>query len=143
MPTRSITFNVANGLAADLAAELHNFSSDALSIRLTTNAVPVTTATNSALSEVTGANYTSGGIACSQTLSSSGGSVTVQSSEDFLWSANGSGFTNAHSAVIYNDTSSRIIAVADIRDGSTVVDSSSQDVDINLENGTDLFTIGA
>lgn len=143
MATRAITFTLFNGFTNDLITELHNLSSDTLQIRLVTDVAAATDATNTAFTEVTGANYSAGGIACSQTVNVAGAVNTIQSAVDFLWSENASGFTNANSAIIYNSTSSRAIAFADIRDGVTAVGSTNQDVDINLENGTDLFSLGA
>lgn len=142
MATRAITFNLVNGFHVDLANKLHNLTTDTLSIRLTSTTIAVTTATNAALTEVTGTNYTAGGIVCSQTLSTVAAATTIESAIDFLWTEHATGFTDAYMAVIYNDTASRIIAISDIRDGTTVVDSTGQDVDINLENGTDLFNLG-
>lgn len=142
MATRNITFTLFNGFTNDLITEQHNLSSDTLQIRLVTDVAAATDATNTAFTEVTGANYSAGGIACSQTVNVAGAVNTIQSAVDFLWSENASGFTGANSAIIYNSTSSRAIAFADLRDGATAVDSTGQDVDINLENGTDLFTVG-
>lgn len=143
MATRNITFTLLNAVSSDLAAELHQLTSDALNILLVTDVLTAATASDFALTEVTGNNYTAGGIACAQTLDVSGNIVTVQSAVDFLWSEDASGFTNANFAVIRNQTSGRIIAIADIREGgTTAVSSAAQDVDINLENGSDLFTIG-
>ena len=144
MATRNITFALLNGFSLDAISGLHTLTTDALNIQLVTDVVTAATATNTALTEVTGANYTAGGIACSQTINTAGAVNTVQSAVDFLWTENASGFTGANSAVIRNQTSGRIIAFADIRDGgTTAVDSTGQDVDINLANGTDLFTVGA
>lgn len=143
MATRAITFNVLDGFHLDLANGVHNLSTNALSIRLTSTTIAVTAATNTALTEVTGANYTAGGILASASANTVAGVTTYESAVDFKWLDNASGFSDAYMAVIYNDTTSRIIAVSDIRDGATVVSSIGQDVDINLENGTDLFTLGA
>lgn len=143
MATRSETFTVINGFHLDCANGVHNLATDVFSLRLTSTLVSLTDATNTALTEVTGANYTAGGILCSKTISTVAGLTTYQSAVDFKWLDNASGFSDAYMAVIYNDTTSRIMAISDIRDGTTVVSSIGQDVDINMENGTDLFTIGA
>lgn len=142
MAIRAITFTEMDNFHLDLGAELHNLDTDVISVRLTSTAILVTDATNSALTEVTGTNYTAGGILASMTTNTTAGQSIYQSAVLFKWVADLTGFSDAYMAVIYNDTASRIIAIADIRDGTTVVDSSTEAVTVNMANATDLFTHG-
>ena len=142
MPTRAINFTPLNGLTNDIVSELHNFAADTFSVRLVTEVVTAATATNATLTEVTGANYTAGGIVQTTSVTGTEPNLVLESSTTNLWSENASGFTNAASAVVYNDTSGRILTFADIRDGVTPVSSAAKDVQVNFENGTDILSLG-
>lgn len=146
MPTRAEAYTLMNGYSEDLSKGRHNLETDALHMVLVTDVITAATATNFAFTQVTGNNYTAGGLACNQTLNLSAlPIVDVESTTNFLWSEDAAGFNNAATALIYNTTSGRIIAFADIRDegnGQALVDSTGQDVDINLENTNRLFSLG-
>lgn len=142
MPTRAITVTAFDGFTADLMAGLHTFGTDDIRAMLVTAVPAASTATNAALTEVTGANYTAGGMALSATLGGVAPQSILQTAVDTLWSENASGFTDAAAVVVRNATSGRLIAFADIRDGATVVDSTVQDVDVNWANGGDIVSVG-
>lgn len=141
MPTRAITFTLLNGLANDIVSEVHNFGSDTFSVRLVTDVVTSATATNASLTEVTGNNYSAGGIAQATSVTGTAPNLVLESSTTNLWSEDAAGFTDAASAVVYNDTANRIVCFADIRDGVTPVSSAAQDVQVNFENGTDILSL--
>ena len=136
MATRAITFNKMNGFLADVFnSNLHDLDTDVFSMRLTSNVIAATDATNTALTEVIGNNYTAGGIVLTTNVNiGANGELTLEATDDVKWLEDAAGFTDAATAVVYNDTASRIVSVADIRDGATPVSSAAQDVDINLPN---------
>ena len=136
MPVRGITFNKMNGFLADVFnLNLHDLDTDVFSMRLTSNVIATTDPTNTALTEVVGNNYTAGGIVLATNVDiGASGELTLEATNDIKWLEDAAGFTDAATAVVYNDTSGRIVSVADIRDGGTPVSSVAQDVDINLPN---------
>lgn len=140
MAARAITFNLLEGFSVDLWNELHNLNSDVLSMRISSNAITLDSSTSATITEVTGNNYTAGGILCDHSMDVSGNINIAQSIIDFLWDEDAAGFTDGYTAYIFNNTAGLVIARADIRDGATLVSSAAQSVDINIENGTDLFT---
>lgn len=142
MATRAETLSLMNGFHVDNDDNVINLGSDVFSMRLTSTVIAITDLTSAALTEVVGSNYTAGGILVSLTKSTVAGKTTYQSAVDIKWLDHVSGFTDAYMCVLYDDTASRIIAISDIRDGTTVVSNQGQDVDLNAENGTDLFSTG-
>lgn len=144
MATRAISFVKVDDLTDDLIEGRHEFSADVFSIRLSPTVLAASIASNAAITQVTGTNYTAGGILLAATVSGTKPVRTLQSAVDLKWLEDATGFADAATAYIYNDTKGRVLAISDIRDagnGNAVVDSTGQDVDINLENGTDILTI--
>lgn len=136
MAQRAITFNKMNGFLADaFNAKLHDLDTDVFSMRIVTDVVAVSDATNLAFTEVTGNNYTAGGIVMATNVDiGANGELTLESTTDLKWLEDAAGWPDGNSAIVVNDTSGRIVSVADIRDGASAVSSVAQDVDINLPN---------
>lgn len=143
MPSRAITAVGYKGVPEDLWRGRHNVDTHTFKAMLVTAVPNPNDATNAAYTEVTGSNYTAGGIDIAATLDISAAPLTIlQSAVDLLWPEHASGFTNAAAVVITNVTSGRHIAYGDIRDGAAPVDSTQGSADVNLGNGTDVYTTG-
>lgn len=144
MPSRAVTRSFFNGFSRDLSNGLHNFSSAVIKAKLVTALPTVATATNAVLTEVTGANYTAGGIDLSVSVGGVLPQTLIESAIDTLWAENPAGFTNAVAVVVHNETSGRMISFGDITvdAGTTPVSSAVQDVDVNWANGTEICKIG-
>lgn len=100
--------NDTTGSSTANAARVVDFDTDTIKVMLVTNSyVPSATGhacKNSVTNEVTGSNYTAGGITLSSlTLTLSGATATFDAA-DVTWSQHASGFSNARHAVIYKDT---------------------------------------
>jgi hypothetical protein len=112
-----------------------NFPADQIMVALITSAITPTVAdvtptwSDYSTYEVSGSNYTAGGKQITgRTWTESGGVATLDG-DDLVWVQNGSGFTNARWAIVYNTTQSADIAIGFIDLGSDV-DSTVDDVEI-------------
>lgn len=143
MAERAITYALLNDFSIDFGNAEINLGTDTFSMRLVTDIVTVATLTNASLTQVTGTNYTAGGIVLSTSVSGTAPIQTLESSTTISWVADATGFTGAVSAVLYSDTAGKAIAFSDIRKAGLAIDSTSDPVTISLENDSDLFTIGA
>ena len=130
----------------DLGTKIHDLDADTIKMALVTNAtVPsVTTAapswgaggtTNFASTEVSGTNYTAGGIDIAATFSTSAAVGTFDGATNPSWTQHASGPTNIRWGIIYNDTATNkdAIAFVDMGGGS----------DISLADGNISFTFAA
>jgi hypothetical protein len=133
-----------NGLADDLATAQHNVGTHVFKAMLITTIPGVGDATSNAYTEVTGTNYTAGGIDLEMTLGGTAPQAILQSAVDTLWSEDATGFTDAKAVVVRNTTTGKNVCFGDITadEGTTPVSSAAQDVDVNWANGTDVTTIG-
>jgi len=96
------------GSSTSNAARVVDFDTDTIKMALCTSSYTPSAsghaAFNSVSNEVSGTNYSSGGVTLSSpTLSESGGTVTFDAA-DYVFSQSGSGFSNARYAVIYKST---------------------------------------
>ncbi len=92
-----------------------DLNTDAMKCGLITNTYVPNDATDTLFStvdanEVTGTNYTAGGVAlASPTVTLGSGTVTFDADTPFSWTQHASGFTNARYAVIYETVGSKVI----------------------------------
>lgn len=86
----------------------------------TTPTAGTATPTFGDFTEVTGTGYTAGGETMTVSLTETGGTVTFDFTTDASWTQNGAGFTDAHWAIIYNDTAAGDDAIAFVEMGGPV-----------------------
>ena len=122
-----------NDFADDLGKKVHQLDTDTIKTALVTNVtVPsVTTAapswgaggsTNFATNEVSGTNYTAGGIDIAATFSTTGAVGTLDGATNPAWTQNGAGPTDIRWGIIYNDTATNkdCIGFIDMGGGSDI-----------------------
>lgn len=103
-----------NGNALNLAA-----GGATIKCALITTALAPTTATDTAwgsYTEVSGTNYTAGGIdiSTSQSVALATGTVKYTTSVTIKWLQNAAGFSNARYAVLYDSVSNKLVAWGDL-----------------------------
>ena len=130
----------------DLGTKIHDLDADTIKMALVTNVVvpSVTTSapswgaggsTNLSTNEVSGTNYTAGGIDIAATFSTSAAVGTFDGATNPAWTQHASGPTDIRWGIIYNDTATNkdCIAFVDMGGGS----------DISLADGNISFTFAA
>ena len=140
MPTK----NVAPTRLDDLNDDLINArisASNTFSVRLTPTVLTAALASDAAVTEVTGTNYTAGGIVLTVTVGGTKPVRILQSSTAMQWTKGAGAFTDAASAYIHDDTAGRILGFIDIRDGSTAIDTTADDLILTFANGTDILQL--
>lgn len=146
MPTYNATMTLFNGYNEDKLKARHDVGTHTYRAMLLTAIPTATTATNATLTEVTGDNYTAGGVDISATLGVSGAQATIQSSVDLAqsWIESAGGFTDARAIAIRNATTGRLVCFGDITQdgGTTPVSSVDGPVDVNWNGGTNILREG-
>jgi len=124
-----------------LGEEKHDFSSDTIKVGLVTNGVTPTagdttpTWSDYSGSEVsTAGGYTSGGETLTTVTWTEAGGVATLDADSIALAQNGSGFTNAYWAIIYNDSSADDDAIAFVDLGGPVSEQAGA-VNINWDPG--------
>lgn len=87
----------------------------------------------------TAGTYTAGGTALTVSLTETGGTATVDFTNNPTWAANASNDTDAYWGIIYNDTDASDSAIAFLDLGGPV-DMSAGDLTITW-NGSGMFTV--
>lgn len=146
MPTYNASMTLFNGYNQDKLLGRHIVGTHSYRAMLLTTIPTANTATDAALTEVTGDNYTAGGVDISATLNVSGAQATVQSAVDLAqtWVQSAGGFTGARAVVIRNATTGRLVCFGDITQdgGTTPVSSVDGPVDVNWNGGTNIWREG-
>lgn len=135
-----------NDFVDDLGTKIHDLDADTIKMALVTNAtVPsVTTAapswgaggsTNFLTTEVSGTNYTTGGIDIAATFSTSGAVGTFDGATNPAWTQHASGPPDIRWGIIYNETATAKDCIAFIDMGGGA--------DISLADGNISFTFAA
>ena len=136
--------------ANDIGLEKLNLNTDTFRLGLITTAaasVAASTATPTwsdfSASEVSGSGYSAGGATVASTSYVEASGVGTLDGNDVTWSQNASGFTNARTAILYDDTPASAAskcAVCAVDLGSTNV--SLQDGDVTVSwNASGILTI--
>lgn len=136
--------------AADIGVEKLQLNTDTLKLGLITTAaasVAASTATPTwsdfSGAEVSGSGYTAGGATVASTSYTEASGVGTLDGNDVTWSQNASGFTNARTGILYDDTPSSAalkVAICKVDLGSTNV--SLQDGDVTVAwNASGILTI--
>lgn len=141
MPTKSVTPAKLNALTNDLLNARINFETGSFSIRLTATVLTAATLSNASITEVTGTNYTAGGIPLTTTIEGTAPTQILRSSTAMQWTKGAGAVTDAAFAYIYESTSGRIVGIADIRDGANPLDTTNDDLIITFDNGTDILQL--
>jgi hypothetical protein len=129
---------VFNAFGDVIGEEVHNMSSDTFKMGLVTNGVTPTaddttpTWSDYSGSEVsTGGGYPADGITLTTVTWTRSGAVTTFDADNVSLSQDGSGFTNAYWAIIYNDSAASDDAVCFIDLGGPVSEQAG-DIAINF-----------
>lgn len=134
-------FNKVNTLVYDMGREVHNFSSDTLTVALTAAANPPL-ATNTVLANLTQISYTnlSSRVLTTTSWSQSSGTVRLILADLTLTASGGSVATFRYVA-IYNDTASNdeLLGWIDYGSNVTLLDTETFTIDFDGTNG--LFAI--
>lgn len=126
----------------------HNFSSNSFKLGIINNTAAPTAGDTTptwgdySANEVTAAGgYTAGGITLTSVTFAEVGGVATFDAANIALAQNGSGFTNAYWAIIYNDTEATDMAIAFIDLGGPVSEQAGP-VNINF-NASGIITITA
>lgn len=107
---------------------------DTIKMQLHTSSYSPSTSDTSATNEVAAGNgYTTGGIACTITVTNAAGVITIDSTTNPQWTASGAGIT-AKYAVLKEDGATQPLAYADLDTGGgslTATDGNTFTVTIN------------
>ena len=132
--------------ADQLGEEKHNFSSDTIKVGLIDNTAAPTAADTtptwsdySANEVATAGGYTANGETLASVTWTEAGGVATLDAANISLAQNGSGFTDAYWAVIYNDTEATDMAIAFVELGGPVSEQAGP-VNINW-NASGILTV--
>ena len=135
----------------DLCDGAHDFENDSFKVGLISEGTPAASTADldfdgsASFTEVSGTNYTAGGIAVDLSTANSSGTITVDAAEaNITWTQHASGQSNIKTAILYNDTHANDHAVCawDLTQdgGTTAIDLGDGDIVLTF-NASGIFTL--